>query len=248
MEKIRILLSFTVLVLVLILSGCYSSNPADIAAFAKPYQVIVTTNDYIIQPPDVIELHCSKVPEIHLQRHKIRPDGKVAFEILGEFQAAGKTPKELSDEIHKKVLTLYALTNENPVETRVLIYQSSFYYVLGEVYLPGAKPYTGRDSVLKALAEAKIAPTAWKERVQVIRPSADPNNEPPKIFELNYDKLVAHGDTSQNVLLQEGDVVYVPPTVLAAAAMVVEEVARPIGRAFSTVNVVQQVQYTPDRY
>jgi hypothetical protein len=82
---------------------------------------------------------------------------------------------------------------------------------------------------------------AWKQRIQIIRPSSDPNIRP-KIFELNYDKLVAHGDTSQNVLLQEGDVIYVPPTILAGIAQVIEEFARPIGRAFSTVNIVQRAQ------
>jgi hypothetical protein len=41
------------------------------------------------------------------------------------------------------------------------------------------------------------------------------------------------------VLLQEGDVIYVPPTVLAAIAMKIEEVIRPIARAFSGANIVQ---------
>jgi protein involved in polysaccharide export with SLBB domain len=123
----------------------------------------------------------------------------------------------------------------------ILTYQSKFYYVLGEVYLPGQKEYTGRDSVLSALAQARLNPMAWKQRIQVIRPSSDPNIRP-KIFEINYDKLVAHGDTSQNVLLQEGDVIYVPPTILAGIAQVIEEFARPIGRAFSTVTIVQRAQ------
>ncbi len=45
---------------------------------------------------------------------------------------------------------------------------------------------------------------------------------------------------SKNVRLEEGDVIYVPPTILAAIAKVVEEFVRPIGSAFSTVNIVQR--------
>ena len=74
-------------------------------------------------------------------------------------------------------------------------------------------------------------PLAWKERIQVIRPSGNKNIRP-KIFEVNFDRMSAHGDTSKDVLLREGDIVYVPPTVLAAAAMVIEEIIRPIATSF----------------
>jgi polysaccharide export outer membrane protein len=225
------------LLIVISITGCFSSRPADIEAFIKPRQVDVTAESYVLQPPDEIEIHCLRVPEIHEQRQRIRPDGKVSFEALGEIEAAGKTPEQVADILRMKVIALYALTGDKPIEVRVVVYRSKVFYVLGQVYLPGPKDYTGRDTVLRALAEAQPNPMAWVERVQVIRPSGDENIKP-KIFEFNLDRMIAHGDTSKNVLLQEGDIVYVPPTVLAGIAMKVEEFVRPIGRAFSTVNVV----------
>jgi hypothetical protein len=51
--------------------------------------------------------------------------------------------------------------------------------------------------------------------------------------------MSAHGEINKDVLLQEGDVIYVPPTVLAAIAMKIEEIIRPIARAFAGVNIVQ---------
>jgi len=220
------------------LVGCFSSHPKDIEAFVRPTEVIVTADSYVLQPPDEIEVHCSKVPEIHLQRQRIRPDGKVGFETLGEFEAAGKTPEELASALQQKVVQLYTLVGDKPIEVRLIAYQSKVYYVLGQVYLPGPKLYTGRDSVLSALAEAQPNPMGWLERVQVIRPSADKSVKP-KIFEINFDRMMAHGDTSKDVLLEEGDIIYVPPTVLAAIAMKVEEAIRPIARAFAGVNIVQ---------
>ena len=135
-------------------------------------------------------------------------------------------------------MMLYAMKNENPVGIRITIYKSKFYYVLGQVYFPGPKICTGRDTVLQAVAEARPTSLAWLERVQVIRPSADTKVKP-CIFELNFDKMQAHGNTTKNVFLQEGDIVYVSPTVLAGIALKVEEFVSPIGRAFSTVNIVQ---------
>lgn len=219
-------------------AGCSSvGDPANIKAFLKPYQVDVTAKDYVLQPPDEIEIRCSKVPEIHLQKQQIRPDGKVSFEALGEIEVAGKTIEQVSNELRTKVLDLYKLVAEKPIDVRITIFRSKVYYVLGQVYLAGPKEYTGRDTVLTALAGARINAMAWEQRVRVIRPSNDENIEP-KIFKVNYKHMRELGDTSKDVLLQEGDIVYVPPTILAAIAMVIEEFVRPIGSAFSTVNVV----------
>ena len=219
-------------------TGCFASNPKDIEAFIKPYKVDVTAKNYILQPPDEIEIHALKIPEIHLQLQRIRPDGKVTFEGLGEIHAAGKTPKQLAEALREKALTLYALTGENPIDVRIKVYKSRVYYVLGQVYFAGPRICTGRDTLLTALATAKPTILAWKQRIQVIRPSADITVKP-TIFEFDYDKMIAHGDTSKNIFLEEGDIVFVPPTILAAIGMVVEEALRPIGRAFSTVNIVQ---------
>jgi polysaccharide export outer membrane protein len=221
-----------------VLTGCFSSRPQDIIAFLKPQDINVTAENYVLQPPDGIEIQCSKVPEIHLQRQRIRPDGKVSFEILGEIEVAGKTPKEVAGIMKEKVTELYNLPGDNPVDVRIIAYTSKSYYVLGQVYKPGPKDYTGRDTLLSALADAQPTTLAWKERIQVIRPSGDKNIKP-RIFEVNFDRMSAHGDTSKNVLLQEGDIVFVPPTVLAAAAMVIEEIIRPIARAFSGAYIVQ---------
>ena len=218
-------------VITIIITGCFSSHPKHIEAYLKPRQVDVTAQTYILQPPDEVMILCSKVPEIHEQRQRIRPDGKISFENLGEVQAAGKTPEEVASIIRAKALKLYKLEADQPIDVRIAVFRSKVYYVLGEVYLPGEKNYTGRDTVLRALAEAQLNPMAWKQRVQVIRPASGPNSKP-KIFEVNYDRMAVHGDMSKNVLLQEGVIIYVPPTILAAIAQVVEEFARPIGRDF----------------
>jgi len=220
------------------LTGCLSSHLGDVVAFLRPKEVDVTAESYVLQPPDGIEIHCSKVPEIHLQRQRIRPEGKVSFEALGEIEVAGKTPEEVADVLKEKVAELYTLPGDSPIDVRIIAFMSKSYYVLGQVFRPGPKDYTGWDTLLSALTEAQPTPLAWEERVQVIRPSEEKKVRT-KIFEVNFDRMSAHGDTSKNVLLQEGDIIYVPPTVFAAAAIVLEEIIRPIARAFSGAYIVQ---------
>lgn len=219
-------------------TGCFSSNPADIAVFKMPADVGTSADSYVLQPPDEVEIRCTDVPELHLQSQRIRPDGMISFENIGEIKAAGKTPSQLAEDIRSKIsVSLYELTGDSPIDVRIVAYQSKSYYVLGQFYASGAKDYTGRETVLDAVAQARLLPGAWEQRIQVIRPSNNPE-EPPKIFEINLEKAMAHGDTSKNVLVEEGDIIYAPPTVLAGIGLVLEELLSPVGRAFSTVNVV----------
>jgi polysaccharide export outer membrane protein len=198
-----------------------------------PDKVDVSARNYILHPPDDIEIHCAAVPEIDMQSQQIRPDGRVSFEAVGEIYAAGKTPAQVANELRAKILELYQIEGDHPIDVRVVAFRSKRYYVLGQVGRPGAQAYSGRDTVLGAIALAG-SPTvlAWVERIQVIRPSSNKNVKP-KIFEFNFDRAAAHGDATKDVLLQEGDIIYVPPTVLAAAAMKIEEFIRPVARAFS---------------
>jgi len=243
MSHVRPITAAILLVFVVTLTGCFSSHPEDIKAFLMPQQVDVTMKQYILQPPDEIEVHCTKAPEINLQRQQIRPDGKVSYEAIGELQAAGKTCTQVAEVLRDKIVELYKLSGDNPIDIRVVAFRSKRYYVLGQVASPGAQVFSGRDTVLSAIALAG-SPTvlAWQERIQVIRPSHD-SNARPKIFEINFDRMSAHGDTTKNVLLEDGDVIFVPPTILAAAAMKIEEFIRPIARAFSGYYLTQPREF-----
>jgi polysaccharide export outer membrane protein len=218
--------------LMTLLTGCFSSNAADLNAFLKPTQADVTMDDYILQPPDTVTVIASSIPELQGagsqigQSQVIRPDGKISFENIGEIQVAGKTPRQVAGIISQKLVELYKLTGDHPVDVRVRN-ESKHYYVIGMVRYPGAQIFTGRETTLAAISRAVPTNLAWEEKTQVIRPSLVPG-EPSKIFSLNFKKMVEHGKMGQNVLLQEGDVIYVPPTILASIGLTIGEIARPI--------------------
>lgn len=228
--------------LMLSASGCFSAKPENIAAFVKPHETNVTSEEYALQPPDELSIFCSKVPEIDQQVQRIRPDGKISFESLGEIEVAGKTPEEVGKILEQRVAGLYTLPGDEPIDVRIQAFQSKSYYVLGQVMMPGKKMYTGRDSVFAAVADAQINPMAWEERIQVVRPSGI-EDVPPKVFEVDFKQMQIHGDLRNNVLLQEGDIVFVPPTPFAAVALVIEEVMRPIARSFSGYFMFNQAAY-----
>ena len=216
------------------LAGCYSANPEDVKAFLRPHQADVTEDTYILQPPDVVTIKSSKIPELARGTsgssqglsQVIRPDGKISIESVGEIMVAGKTPRQVADIISEKMRELYKLTSDYPVDVQVTN-RSKYYYVLGQVKRPGAQIFTGRETTLSAIAKAIPNVRAWEQVIQVIRPSLN-LEEGPKIFELNFERMIEHGDMSGNVLLAEGDVIYVPPTILGSIGLTLEEALGPL--------------------
>ncbi|MBC8378634.1 MAG: polysaccharide biosynthesis/export family protein [Planctomycetes bacterium] len=221
-----------VIVSVSFIAGCFSSNPEDIQVFLKPSQADVTMDNYILQPPDEVTVIASNIPELQSggsqvgQTQVIRPDGKISFENIGEVHVAGKNPRQVAKIISDRLIALYKLTGEHPVDVRVEN-QSKLYYVVGMVQRPGAQVFTGRETTLSAISKAIPNNLAWKEKIQVIRPSSIPGG-PSKVFALDFKSMVEQGRMEQNVLLQEGDVIYVPPTIFASIGLTVGEILSPV--------------------
>ncbi len=238
------LLHVVLFIIPIVLSGCFSANSEDVKAFLRPDQADVTADTYILHPPDVITVLSSTVPEMQASgsyssvglTQEIRPDGKISLESVGDIMVAGKTPRQVADIISKKLSELYQFSSDYPVDVRVTN-RSKYYYIIGQVQRPGAQIYTGRETTLSAISKAIPNVRAWEEVIQVIRPSLA-LDEKPRIFELNFKKMIEYGDMSGLVLLQEGDVIYVPPTILGSIGLVIEEVVGPLFQSATAANTI----------
>ncbi|HIJ67676.1 MAG TPA: hypothetical protein HPP87_08495 [Planctomycetes bacterium] len=232
------------LALVVMLGGCFSARPEDIEAFLRPDEAQVTADDYLMQPPDQITVISSKVPQLQgtVRRigytQTIRPDGCISFENIGEIHVAGKTPRQVAEIISERLKKFYTFASDYPIDVRVARNESKYYYVIGMVTNPGAQIYTGRETTLSAISKAVPNVQAWEEETQVIRPSLA-LAEKPKIFKLDFKRMIEHGDMSGNVLLQEGDIIYVPPTILASIGLTLQEIVGPLRGGASIVADVE---------
>ncbi len=123
-----------------------------------------------------------------------------------------------------KLLTKYYIAPDVVVE--VAGQNSSYYYIVGEVESPGARRVTGRDNVLRVIADARPTFLAWKAKIRLVRPGKAPEDR--KIIEIDYDKVVHAGDSNPDYLMQEGDIIEVPPTPLAWVGLRVRELLYPV--------------------
>ena len=192
--------------------GVYAKRE-NIQAWAKPYETNVTADRYIVQPPDELELRCAQVPEVNMQRQRVRPDGKISFEVLGDFDVAGKTPEEISVDVGKRIKEHYTLEEEHAVDVRVAVFASHVYYVMGQVSRPGPRNYTGRDSTLTAIAEAMPNSLAWQRRDPGGPAGGPGGHRAAGLLGWISRRWPPREIRTKDVLLQEGDIVYVPPTV-----------------------------------
>jgi polysaccharide export outer membrane protein len=167
---------------------------------------------YEVQPPDVIKVIAPQIKELDGQEVSVLPDGKVDFNLVGELHVAGRTPEQIAADL-RRLASRYYSANNLDISVQITEFKSKMIYVFGQVEDPGPKPYTGRDTVLQVLADARLNTIAWPERIIIVRPHDDPTVKQKVTVDVR--QMYETGQTSQNFMLENGDVVYVPPTPLA---------------------------------
>jgi len=205
-------------------SGCASNRHGQLVAFLRANEQAVATGHYTVMPPDVITIHAPVSPEIDGTSARLRPDGKIAVRLLGEVDVAGLTTEQMAEKLRRQLARYYM---DPEVVVSVSAYASQFYYIFGEVSTPGPHAFTGRDTVLSALANARPSFLAWRSQIRLVRPAQDKDSEKSTLM-IDLDRMVRTGAMDQNLLLQPGDILEVPPTPLAWVGLRVRELLFPV--------------------
>jgi len=210
------------------LSGCTTYTDYD--SFVTRPQPTVTATEYRMAPPDVILIESKRVREIDQHRETIRPDGRITLPLLGSVFVAGLTPEEASLALMTMAKDYY---QDADVSLRVVSFNSKKIYVFGEVQAPGPYTYDGANTILEVLAQAQPSRLADPDHIHIMRPSRD--GKTVKRMTINANKMIQEGDTSLDAVLEEGDIVFVPPNALAAVGLAFQQLLLPIQPAAATV-------------
>jgi len=216
----------------LVLSGC-SSNPkfTDYHAFVDEPRMPASTSPYLIGPPDVLEFRSTRVREIGSYRETVSPDGYVNVPLLGKIFVAGRTIESVQQELEQRAGFYY---QDADVNARVTRYASKRIFVFGQVGNPGAFTYNGSNTVLETLAKARPTDRADAGSITIVRP--DENGELRARMTINLDHMIQTGDTTLNSVLENGDIIYVPPSGIAKATMSFEQLLMPLQPLSSLIN------------
>jgi len=181
--------------------GCAPHMSSLAEAQAAAAQVV--EDKYQLGPEDVIEISVWKEPDLTKQI-AVSPDGKVSYPLIGDVQVAGKTVKQVREEISKRLEKFVT-----DAQVTVILLKTQYYkiYVVGKVNKPGEFLVGRPANVMQALAMAGgLTPFASPSKIVVLRRVGGIEQTLP----FDY-KSVSRGDfLEQNVTLLPGDVVVVP--------------------------------------
>ncbi len=190
----------------------------------------VTTRPYVIDPPDEIIITAARIPELNAQRRTVQPDGRVVLPLIGPINLAGQSPEEARQTIISATSRFYS----KPEVEVDIVAQSKFYYVFGQgAARPGAVPYIGRVTVVKALADAGLSSEGWPQQVWLSRPGRDGADNATVV--IDFTRIEDYGDLTQNYLIEEGDIIKLPMSPLASWNFKLNRVLSPL---LSTVNAI----------
>lgn len=189
---------------------------------------------YIVAPNDEVIVDFSYNPELN-RRLRVRPDGYITVPIKGDVKAAGHTPKELSNNISG----VFGDTLQRAdVTVTVTEATGNQIYIMGAVRNPGFYPLLTPVTSLQSLSLAGgFQPEANLSSVLVITRDAE-NRPVGKVIDLK--EVLATGDTSSDIMLRRYDVVFVPRTGLALAALVGDNIRRMIPISFNATYNLQE--------
>ena len=214
------------------LEGCYSQSfelarEHGVAARTQP----VPETDYMLHRGDDVTIKFFYNKDLNEQL-RIRPDGKISLQLVGDMRAAGLTTGELSEKLADR----YGEVLKHP-EVAVIVnsFTTERVYVGGEVNLPGIIDRTPSLTALQAIFQAAgFKDTAEPRNVVIVR---DQGTETPLFLVLDLKRGLNSFETSEDVQLRPHDIVFVPKSTISTINKFVDQYINKLIPASTTFNV-----------
>jgi polysaccharide export outer membrane protein len=158
------------------------------------------TQDYAVRPGDVLDILVVGEPDFSHQVN-VTPDGNIFLPLVGNVPVQGLTTVQIEARL-ATALARFVKTPKVMVTYEKTGTTGQFVYVLGQITRPGGYDYRQGTTVAELLATSGgPTPQAALGKALILhRTAANP---------VNLQKLLT-GDTSQNAILQPGDVLVIP--------------------------------------
>jgi len=167
--------------------------------------------DYRVGPQDILSITVWDHPELTIPAgefrsaevagHLVRKDGTIFFPYIGVVNVEGKTIDEVRQLLTRKIKKYIV---KPQLDVRIVSYRSQKVHIVGEVNKVGAIPISDVPLTLLEIINAAegITKEADLQNVTLARKGT--------LRKLDVQALYDYGDSSQNILLQDGDIVHVP--------------------------------------
>lgn len=161
----------------------------------------IHADEYVLQAGDVISINVVEHPEFS-GRHKIRPDGRINYPVIGEVDVATLTPAQLVKIMQGK-LTSYV--NNPVVSVSIETYYANKIFIIGAVIRAGEYQIYEPIDIMKALAMCGGLSNSKTKFVKIVRTDGT-------VITANMKELWGASAKYDNkkYLLYPGDTMFVP--------------------------------------
>lgn len=191
--------------------------------------------EYRIGPGDILSTTVWRRPELSEERMIVSPDGAIVLPRIGRIDVMNLSQQEAEHAVRKRLEYLYISPE---VTINITEFHNNRAFVLGRVTRPGVVNFTGKGSLLEAIALAGGIPLDEKEtmlsKCAIIR-----GND--TVIWIDLQDLLKKGNMSLNASIRNNDVIFIPETS-EEMVYVLGEVARPgVVPLRSGLNVVKAI-------
>jgi polysaccharide export outer membrane protein len=176
---------------------------------------------YRVGAPDALTVTILPDPVIRNQVI-VRPDGMITVELIGDVPAGGRTVDEIAADVENRIARY---KRDAKVTIAVEEAQSTAITVLGEVRTQRSFPLQKETRVAEAIGHVGGL-SGWgfaaAKRIRVIRSEGGET----AVYKINM-KAIQKGDLRTNMVLVQGDIVYVPSTWWAKVGYVIQAIFFP---------------------
>jgi polysaccharide export outer membrane protein len=162
---------------------------------------------YRLGPRDLVGIKVYEVPELNVER-RVTENGILSLPLVGDVKVAGKNEEELVRDL--KALLESRYVNHASVEISVLEFRSRPISVIGAVKQPGNLAFSGRWTLVEALAAAGGLADNHGNVVHVLRRAENGLSDQ---VTLDLDDLLVRANPRINIPIFANDLINVPVTV-----------------------------------
>jgi polysaccharide export outer membrane protein len=184
---------------------CYAQSAATTASVSpEPAAASApdSANTYVIGPSDILVVTVWKEPTLS-GTLLVRPDGMISLPLLGDVQASGATPNQLSEQIGEKLRKFVQAPNVSVVISQI---HSKNVYLMGEVARKGPIELTAGMTLLEAIGSAGgVTDFANTKKIYILRDVSGSRQKIPVRY-----KEALKGDRTLDLALKPGDTIVVP--------------------------------------
>jgi polysaccharide biosynthesis/export protein len=165
---------------------------------------LIVTSKYYIGPEDVLDINVWRNKDLS-KVVMVRPDGRISLPLIGDVQASGLSPAELTADINRR---LKEFVESPAVSVMVKEVNSYSIFVLGQVANPSRYFLKSKTTLLQAITLAGgFTSEADRTRIAILRWQG-PRTEIK--LTVNYIDIVLKDGASDNLILRPGDTIVVP--------------------------------------